>query len=120
MRIRITLPQRSELSACLPRCRRDKELQGSGTMYLRRLAAAPVAALTLMSVAPAAAQMSGAALLEPLELAPNARASRSNAPNFRMPEGDLRYPGDLQRGRVIATFSVNRNLDIGLGRFSIP
>ena len=89
-------------------------------MYLRRLAAVPVAALTLMTAAPAAAQMSAAALLGPLDQIPSAPLSRPHAPNFRMPEGDLRYPGEPRRGRLIAAFSVNRNLDVGVGRFSIP
>ena len=89
-------------------------------MFLRRHAAAPVAALTLLIAAPAAAQMSGAALLAPLERGPNASASRPRGPDFRVPEGDLRYPGEPQRNRLIANFSVNRNLDVGFGRFSIP
>jgi hypothetical protein len=88
-------------------------------MFLRRHAAAPVAALILTMAAPAAAQMSGAALVGPLDRGASPPVYRPHAPDFRMPEGDLRYPGEPRRNGLIAAVAVNRNLDIGIGRFRI-
>lgn len=86
-------------------------------MNLRWLLAALPASFTLMTALPAAAQTSGAALVGPSDPAP-VRA-RSHAPEFRVPEGDLRQAGEPRRNGLIASVPVNRNLDIGIGRFRV-
>ena len=84
----------------------------------------PVAALTLLCTllvaAPAAGQISGAALVGPLEHSPPVAVSRARIPTFRMPEGDLREVGVPRRNGLIAAIAVNDRLDVGLGRFSVP
>ena len=102
-----------------PALYRGQDLQGFGTMNLRRPTAALMASLTLMSAAPAIAQVSGAALVGPLERAPAAPQPRASVPQFMMLEGDFRRVGEPRRNGLIASVPVNPNLDIGIGRFRI-
>ena len=88
-------------------------------MNLRWLLAALPASFTLMTALPAAAQSSGAALVGPTDPAPIRAQPRSHAPDFRVPEGDLRQAGEPRRNGLIASVPVNRNLDIGIGRFRV-
>ena len=88
-------------------------------MNLRWLAAALSASFTLITALPAAAQSSGAALVGPTEQAPIRATPRSRAPDFRAPEGDLRQVGEPRRSGLIAAVPVNRNLEIGIGRFRV-
>ena len=85
-------------------------------MKLRQL----LAALTLsfaFALPAQAGQQSGAFLVGPLER-PESRASR--APSFEMTQGDLRQAGVPRRSGLIAAFPLRNNLDIGVGRFSVP
>ena len=83
----------------------------------------PVAALTLLCTllvaAPAAGQVSGAALVGPLERSPAIAESRSRLPIFRMPEGDLREVGVPRRNGLIGAIAINDRLDVGIGRFNV-
>ena len=88
-------------------------------MCLRRPAAALTVSLVLITAAPAVAQTSGAALVGPIDQRLPPVFSRSHAPDFRMPEGDLRRVGAPQRNGLIAAVPVNSNLQIGIGRFRI-
>lgn len=85
---------------------------------------APCAALALLlsltTAASAAAQHSGAALLQPLDTVPQFSAPTANLPDFRAPEGDLRQAGEVRRNGLIATYRVGPNLQIGVGRFAVP
>lgn len=89
-------------------------------MKPRAPGAALALSLGLMTAAPAAAQQSSAALLRPLETVPQFSAPTANLPNFRTPEGDLRQAGAVRRNGLIATYRVGPNLQIGVGRFSVP
>ena len=86
-------------------------------MDTRRLRPAPVIACALLAASPAAAQTSGAALIGPVE-PPSTTAPR--LPEFRAPEGDLRDPGSPRRNGLIAAWRINDNLQIGIGRYTVP
>ena len=88
-------------------------------MNVRRLAAALSASFTLVTAAPAVAQNSAAALVQPPDQGRFIVSPRARGPEFRMPEGDLRRPGEPRRNGLIAAIAVNPNLDIGIGRFHV-
>ena len=90
-------------------------------MVARRLPAALTLPLALLAAVPAAAQTSGAALLRPME-APSgsSSATRSTLPDFTGPEGDLRRGGDIRRSGLIAAYQIAPNVQVGVGRFSVP
>jgi hypothetical protein len=113
------MAERSELLHPVPRFIANAILQGLGTMFMRRLAAALSASLTLMTAAPATAQSSTVALVGPVERGPLLLTPRTRGPDFRMPEGDLRNPGEPRRNGLIAAIAINPNLDIGVGRFHV-
>ena len=73
--------------------------------------------LTPTIAAPAAAQQSAAALVAPLE---GPSTSTSTLPDFRAPQGDLRQAGEVRRNGLIAGYRIGRNLQIGVGRFTVP
>ncbi len=87
-------------------------------MNLRGPLAALSACCILFVAVPAAAQSSGVALVESPDRLP-ALPARARAPDFRMPDGDLRLAGEPRRNGLIASVPVNRNLDIGIGRFRV-
>jgi len=87
-------------------------------MYLRRPFAALLASLTLIPAAPATAQRSGAALVEPMEPATIPTVVR-RGPDFRMPEGDLRLPAGPRRNGLIAAVPPSPRVDVGIGRFYV-
>lgn len=89
-------------------------------MRLRRLDAALTASLALLAADVASAQPSAAALVGPLDPRPAWPAGARDAPDFRMPDGDLREPGVPRRSGLIAAFPVRKNLDIAVGRFAVP
>jgi hypothetical protein len=72
-----------------------------------------------MTALPAAAQTTGAPLVGPTDQASIRPAPRSHALDFRVPEGDLRQAGEPRSNGLIASVPVNRNLDIGIGRFRV-
>lgn len=86
-------------------------------MDTRRFRPAPAIACALLAAAPAAAQTSGAALVGPLERLP---AAAPRLPNFQPPEGDLREPGAPRRNGLIASWRIDEDLQIGIGRFTVP
>ena len=88
-------------------------------MDLRWLAAALPAFCTLLTAVPAAAQTGGAALVGPVDRLTGPAAPRANAPEFRMPEGDFRQAGEPRRNGLIASVPINRNLEVGFGRFRV-
>ena len=88
-------------------------------MDMRRLRPAPVMLCALLAAAPAAAQTSGAALVGPLDRGPSASPERQ-LPDFRPPEGDLRDPGSPRRNGLIASWQIDEDLQIGIGRFAGP
>lgn len=88
-------------------------------MNLRWLVAALPASFTLMTALPAAAQTTGAPFVGPTDQASIRPAPRSHAPDFRVPEGDLRQAGEPRSNGLIASVPVNRNLEIGIGRFRV-
>jgi hypothetical protein len=88
-------------------------------MDLRGLVAALSASFTLMTAVPAAAQSRDASIAGPVDRAPGLITPRSRGPQFPMPEGDLRLAGEPQRNGLIAAVPVNRNLQIGIGRFRV-
>jgi hypothetical protein len=85
----------------------------------RRPVAALTALLTLMAAAPAAAQINGAALVASPDRPTFSPAFRPRAPEFRMPEGDLRQVGEPRRNGLIAAVPLNRNVQVGVGRFRV-
>ena len=87
-------------------------------MDLRWPVAALTASCTLFTAAPAAAQLSAAQLVGPVDRPPIVSA-RTRPPEFRVPEGDLRRAGEPPRSGLIAAGPVNRNLQIGSGRFRV-
>ncbi len=87
-------------------------------MFLRWPVAALTASCTLMTAAPAVAQLSGVHLVGPVDRPPIVSA-RTRPPEFRVPEGDLRQAGEPRRNGLIAAVPVNRNLQIGVGRFRV-
>ena len=89
-------------------------------MALRRPVAALTLSLAFLAAVPAGAQTSGAALLRPMEPRPPAAANRNALPDFTVPEGDLRQAGDIRRNGLIAAYRLGPNVQIGVGRFSVP
>jgi len=87
-------------------------------MNLRRPFAALTASCTLLTAAPAVAQLSAAQLVGPVDRPPIV-SPRTRPPEFRVPDGDLRRAGEPQRNGLIAAVPVNRNLQIGIGRFRV-
>lgn len=67
---------------------------------------------------PLAAQPN-AALVGPRDPVQEIQTLRS-LPSFRMPEGDLRLPTPPRRSGLIAAYPVDKNLEIGVGRFAVP
>ena len=94
-------------------------LTGALSMDLRRLPAALTASCILITAAPAFAQTIGASHVGPVDPPRTNLTFRPNAPQFRMPEGDLRVVGEPQRNGLIASVPVNRNFEIGVGRFRV-
>jgi hypothetical protein len=88
-------------------------------MDLRRPCAALTVSLALFA-APAGAQPNGAALVGLRDFAPVDAQARRLLPNFRMPDGDLRLPGEPRRSGLIGAMEVGDGVTIGLGRFAVP
>ena len=88
-------------------------------MYLRGLAAALAASFTLMTAAPAAAQNLERSRIGPVDLPRFLITPQTSGPQFTMPEGDLRRTGEPRRNGLIAAVPVNRNLQVGIGRFRV-
>ena len=86
-------------------------------MDARRIVAAFVP-FTLLA-APAVAQMRAATLVGPLEPLPPTFPAVSAVPEFGMPRDDLQQPAQPRRNGLIAAFPVDRNVEIGLGRFRV-
>ena len=89
-------------------------------MVARRLLAALTLPLALLAAAPAGAQTSGAALLRPMEAPRPVPTTPPNLPDFTAPEGDLRRGGDIRRSGLIAAYPIAPNIQLGIGRFSVP
>jgi len=86
-------------------------------MVLRRPWPALAVPLTLLTAAPAAAQHSPAALVAP----PGRSADAAlRLPDFTPPAGDLRRAGEPRRNGLIAAWRVSDDVQIGIGRFSVP
>ena len=45
---------------------------------------------------------------------------RSSVPQFRLPDGDLRAPGEPRRSGLIGAMRVDERLQVGVGRFAVP
>jgi hypothetical protein len=89
-------------------------------MYLRWLAAALPASFTLVIAMPAAAQSIAPGHVGPVDPSRTTiMTPRSQAPSFQVPEGDLRRAGQPRSNGLIAAVPVNRNLQIGIGRFRV-
>ena len=88
-------------------------------MYLRRPVAALAAFYTLIAAGPAAAQMAEDARIGPVDRPSFLITPRSRGPEFRMDEGDLRRVGEPRRNGLIAAVPLNRNLEVGVGRFRV-
>jgi len=88
-------------------------------MKLRRLAAALSASFSLVTASPVVAQNNAVALVQSHDQGRFTVAPRSRGPQFLVPEGDLRRPGETRRNGLIAAIAVNPNLDIGVGRFHV-
>ena len=86
-------------------------------MGARRIVAA--FAPFLLLAAPAAAQMRAATLVGPLEPVSSKSPVDSPAPEFRMPQDDLQRPAEPRRNGLLAAFPVDRNVEIGIGRFRV-
>jgi hypothetical protein len=86
-------------------------------MDLRRLCAALTVSLALFS---ASAGAQPGALVGPRDFSPAEPQPRRLVPNFRMPEGDLRLPGEPRRNGLIGAVDVGDGVMIGLGRFAVP
>ena len=89
-------------------------------MELRRTYAALAGSFVLLTAAPAEAQPNQTFLAGPIDVSPSAEPARPTLPDFRVPEGDLRQAGQPRRNGLIAAYPVNRNLQIGIGRFAVP
>jgi hypothetical protein len=73
--------------------------------------------LILLAATPAAAQMRAATLVGPLE--PSILPADRPGPQFRMVQDDLRWPGEPSRNGLLAAFPIDRNVEIGVGRFRV-
>jgi hypothetical protein len=87
-------------------------------MNLRGPLAALSACCILFVAVPAAAQSSGLALVESPDRMP-ALPTRARAPDFRMPDGDLRLAGEPRRNGLIASVPIDERLQVGIGRFRV-
>ena len=45
---------------------------------------------------------------------------RPRSREFRAPQGDLRLPNEPRRNGLIAAYPIDENVQIGIGRFSVP
>lgn len=88
-------------------------------MNLRWLAAALTASFTLGMAVPAAAQTIGSSHVGLVDRPYTSVTPRANAPSFQVREGDLRRTVEPRRNGLIASVPVNRNLEIGVGRFRV-
>ena len=88
-------------------------------MAARRVFAALTTSLILLAAAPAAAQMRAATLVGPLEPASFSFSIDRAGPEFRMAQDDLRWPGEPSRNGLLAAFPIDRNVEIGVGRFRV-
>ena len=88
-------------------------------MYLRGLSAALAASSTLMAAVPAVAQNVDRSRIGPVELPRFLITPGTTGPQFTMPEGDLRNAGEPRRNGLIAAVPLNRNLQVGIGRFRV-
>lgn len=89
-------------------------------MGVRRHVAAISFVLALLGAAPAAAQSSAASLVGPLDPGRPEPSYITRPMTFQAPPGDLRTPGAPSRNGLIAAVPLDRNLEIGVGRFLVP
>jgi hypothetical protein len=85
----------------------------------RRALAALVPSLVLLAVAPAAAQVRAATLVGPIELRASTDSADRPGLEFRATQESLRWPGEPPRSGIIATFPIERSIEIGVGRFRV-
>ncbi len=89
-------------------------------VVVRRLAAALSVPLALSMAAQAGAQTTSAFPAGPTDFPPFVAPAQPTLPQFRMTMGDLRAPGEVPRNGLIAAYPVRENLQIGVGRFTVP
>ena len=87
---------------------------------LRRIAAALSASFVLISASGADAQTVSAFLVGPTDSSLAPAPDQRNLPQFRMPAGDFREAGRPRRNGLIAAVPLRENLQIGVGRFTVP
>ena len=82
---------------------------------LRALRLAGALAIPLSLASPASAQIDLSTNIDGATPRRNARLVQ----NFTAPAGDFRQTGNVRRNGLIASYPVDRNLEIGIGRFRV-